>query len=57
MTEQEHIHHPMRVATEVEYRGTAMGTESGKLYWHWKWYVCSCGYGPMNKTVVRTEVV
>lgn len=53
---EDHEHKPRIKATEVEHRGTAMGTDDGQLYWHWEWYICSCGYGPMNKTVVRTEV-
>lgn len=52
-----HVHTPAHEATEVEFRGTAMGTDNGKLYWHWKWYICDCGYGPMNKQVERTSIV
>lgn len=43
--------------TEMEYRGTAMGTVDSKLYWVWEWSVCiHCGHGPMNKRVKETKV-
>lgn len=56
MTEQ-HAHVPTHQVTETEFRGTASGTENGKLYWHWVWWTCHCGHGPMNKEVEGTTVI